>query len=72
MARHKEYYKGEGGGFPQVRVVLSLMSLCLFVAWTKKRTLTFYAFIVFIFGLIVKSIKEFNVRYLLWVLFCTP
>jgi hypothetical protein len=32
MARHKEYYKGEGGGFPQVRVVVSLVSLCLPVA----------------------------------------
>jgi len=29
MSRHKEYYKGEGGGFPQVQVVVSLMSLCL-------------------------------------------
>jgi hypothetical protein len=24
MARHREYYKGEGGGFPQVRAVVSL------------------------------------------------
>jgi hypothetical protein len=32
MARHKEYYKGEGGGFPQVWVVVSLVSLCLPVA----------------------------------------
>jgi hypothetical protein len=23
MERHKEYYKGEGGGFPQVRAVVS-------------------------------------------------
>jgi len=29
VARHKEYYKGEGGGFPQVRAVMSLVSLCL-------------------------------------------
>jgi hypothetical protein len=29
MAKHKEYYKGEGGGFPQVRVVVSLMNPCL-------------------------------------------
>ncbi len=27
--RHIIYYKGEGGGFPQFRVVLSLVSLCL-------------------------------------------
>jgi len=31
MARHKIYYKGEGGGFPQVRAVVSLVSLCLLV-----------------------------------------
>jgi hypothetical protein len=31
VARHKVYYKGEGGGFPQIQVVMSLMSLCLLV-----------------------------------------
>jgi hypothetical protein len=29
VARHKEYYNGEGGGLPQVRFVVSLLSLCL-------------------------------------------
>ncbi len=29
VARHGEYYKGEGGGFLQVRAVVNLMSLCL-------------------------------------------
>jgi hypothetical protein len=29
VTRHKVYYKGEGGGFPQVRVVVNLVSLCL-------------------------------------------
>jgi hypothetical protein len=29
VARHKEYYEGEGGGFPQVRDVVSLVSPCL-------------------------------------------
>jgi hypothetical protein len=29
VAKHKVYYKGEGGGFPQVRVVVSLVSPCL-------------------------------------------
>jgi hypothetical protein len=33
MAMHKVYYKGEGGGFPQVRAVVSLVSLCLPVAY---------------------------------------
>jgi len=28
MASHKVYYKGEGGGFPQVRAVVSLMCPC--------------------------------------------
>jgi hypothetical protein len=32
VARHKEYYKGEDGGFPQVRAMVSLVSLCLHVA----------------------------------------
>jgi hypothetical protein len=29
MVEHIEYYKGEGGDFPQVRAVVSLVSLCL-------------------------------------------
>jgi hypothetical protein len=29
MARHKIYYKGEGGDFPPVRAVVSLVNLCL-------------------------------------------
>jgi hypothetical protein len=29
VARHKIYYKGEGGGFPQVQAVVSFMSPCL-------------------------------------------
>jgi len=28
MANHKVYYKGEGGGFPQVRAVVSLVCPC--------------------------------------------
>jgi hypothetical protein len=32
MERHKVYYKGEGGSFPQVRAVLSLVSPSLPVA----------------------------------------
>jgi hypothetical protein len=31
VAKHKEYYKGEGGGLPQVRAVVSLMNPCLLV-----------------------------------------
>jgi len=29
VERHKIYYKGEGGGFPQIRVVVNLMSQSL-------------------------------------------
>jgi hypothetical protein len=29
MEKHRVYYKGESGGFPQVRVVASLVSLNL-------------------------------------------
>ncbi len=32
MERHKIYYKGEGGGFPQVQAVVNLMSSSLLVA----------------------------------------
>jgi len=31
MAKHKVYYKGEGGGFPKVWAVVSFVSLCLHV-----------------------------------------
>jgi len=31
VTRHRVYYKGECGGFPQVQVVVSLVSLCLHV-----------------------------------------
>jgi hypothetical protein len=28
MASHRVYYKGEGGGFPQIQAVVNLMCLC--------------------------------------------
>jgi hypothetical protein len=31
MVRHRVYYKGEGGSFPQVRAMVNLVNLCLFV-----------------------------------------
>ncbi len=34
IARHKEYYNAEGGGFPQVRAMVSLMNPCLLVAYS--------------------------------------
>jgi hypothetical protein len=38
VAKHKIYYKGEGGGFPQVQAVVSLVCPCLHVVhlWTKS------------------------------------
>jgi hypothetical protein len=37
VASHKVYYKGEGGGFPQVRAVVSLMSpSCPWLVLTPK------------------------------------
>jgi len=32
MARHRVYYKGEGGGFPQFWAMVSLVSSSLLVA----------------------------------------
>jgi hypothetical protein len=32
VARHIEYYKGEGGGFLQVRAMMSLVNQCLLMA----------------------------------------
>jgi hypothetical protein len=31
VAKHREYYKREGGGFPQVRAMVNLVGLCLTV-----------------------------------------
>jgi hypothetical protein len=38
MARHKVYYKGEGGGFPQIRDVVSLVSPSLPVAHPSTKS----------------------------------
>jgi hypothetical protein len=37
MERHKEYYKGEGGGFTQVRAMVSLVSSRLFVVHPSNK-----------------------------------
>ncbi len=39
LERHRVYYKGEGGGFPQVRAVMSLVSPNLFVACPSTKVL---------------------------------
>jgi len=38
VEKHRVYYKGEGGGFPQVRVVLSLVNLSLPVAHLSTKS----------------------------------
>jgi len=38
VAMHKVYYKGEGGGFPQVQAVMSLVSLNLPVACPSTKS----------------------------------
>jgi len=39
VERHKVYYKGKCGGFPQVRAVMSLVSLNLLVACPTPKVL---------------------------------
>ncbi len=38
VERHRVYYKGEDGGFPQVRAVVNLMSLNLPVAHPSTKS----------------------------------
>ncbi len=40
VARHKVYNKGEGGGFPQVRAVVNLVSPCLLVVHPCTKNVT--------------------------------
>jgi len=40
VERHKVYYKGEGGGFPQVRAVVNLMSLSLPLARPSTKSVS--------------------------------
>jgi hypothetical protein len=38
MARHRVYYKGEGGGFPQVQAMVSFVSLSLPMAHPNTKS----------------------------------
>ncbi len=38
VQRHKVYYKEEGGGFPQVQAVVSLVNLSLLVACPNTKS----------------------------------
>jgi hypothetical protein len=33
VVNHKEYYKGEGGGFPQVWAMMNFVGSCMLVVW---------------------------------------
>jgi hypothetical protein len=37
VGRHKEYYMGEGGGFPWIQAMVSLVSPKLFVAYRDTK-----------------------------------
>ncbi len=40
MERHKVYYKGEGGGFPQVQAVVSIVNPSLPVACPSTKSVS--------------------------------
>jgi hypothetical protein len=50
MEKYKVYYKGEGGGFPLVRAVVSLVNLSLLVT-LKHQKCSNYALTNLLFGL---------------------
>jgi hypothetical protein len=51
MANHREYYKGEGGGFPQVQAMVSLVNLCILVAHPMHQKCSNYALTNLLFSL---------------------
>jgi hypothetical protein len=50
MVRYKVYYKGEGGGFPQVRAMVNIMGACLLVVHSCTKCCN-YTLINLLFGL---------------------
>ncbi len=50
VAKHRVYYKGEGGGFPQVQAMVNLVNLCLPVVCLCTKMLH-YALTNLLFGL---------------------
>jgi hypothetical protein len=56
MVRHKEYYKGEDGGFPQVWVMVSLVSSCLPVVHSCTKNVSAMHLTNLLFGL-CKSVR---------------
>jgi hypothetical protein len=51
MVNHKEYYKREGGGFPQVWNMVSLVNLCMFMARSCTKKCFNYVITNLLFGL---------------------
>jgi hypothetical protein len=60
VKRHIVYYKGEGGGFPQVRAVVSLVSSRLLVACpsTKSVPSSNYALTNLLFGFVQVRVSD--------------
>jgi hypothetical protein len=54
IANHKKYYKGEGGVFPQVRVVVNLMNLCM----PMHQKCSNYALTNLLFGLVQSNMNN--------------
>jgi hypothetical protein len=51
MAKHREYYKGEGGGFLQVQVMVSLVSPCFAHGESMHQKCSNYTLTNLLFGL---------------------
>ncbi len=58
MERYRVYYKGEGGGFPQVRAVVSLMSLSLPVVSLSIKSALNYALTNLLFGFVQVCVSD--------------
>jgi len=56
MASHRNYYKGEGGGFPQIWFVVNLVSSCMSHGSSMHQKCSNYALTNLLFGL-CKSIQ---------------
>jgi hypothetical protein len=65
MAKHKVYYKGEGGGFPQVRVVMNLVSLSLLMARPSTKSASNYALTNLLFSFVKVCVSD-------WLLVILP
>jgi hypothetical protein len=65
VAMHKIYYKGEGGGFPQVWAEVSLMSLNLLVVHRSTRKCSNFTLTNLLFGFVQVRVSD-------WLLIILP